>query len=122
MDGPETGPLSIARAMTAAINAHDVDGALAYFAEDAVLHVPGQQPNTYVGKAQIRVWLQDDVDHNISVETEAVQVAGETVTGTARVANDALREGGVRHVTGALELVVQRGKISSFTFAPDREP
>ncbi len=122
MDAPETGPLSIARAMTAAINAHDVDGALAYFAADAVLHVPGQQPSTYVGKAQIRVWLQDDVDHNISVETEAVQVAGETVTGTARVANDALRDIDVGHVTGALEIVVQRGKIRSFRFAPDHGP
>ena len=36
----DTEPASVAAALTAAINAHDVEGALACFAENAVLHTP----------------------------------------------------------------------------------
>lgn len=122
MEAPETEPASIAEVLTAAINAHDVNGALACFTENAVLHTPGRQPSKHVGKAQIRAWLQDDADHNISVEVNALQVTGETVTGKAQVANDALREMGIGQITGALEIVVQSGKITAFTFTPDQGP
>lgn len=120
MEAPETEPASIAEALTAAINAHDGNGALAWLAENAVLHTPDREPAKHIGKDQIRAWLQHDADHNISVEVEAFQVTRQTVTGTARVANDPLRSTGVRRVVGALEIVVQSGKITSFTFTPER--
>lgn len=122
MGSGEDGPLSITTGVTAAINAHDVDAALAYFAENAVLYVPDQQPSTHMGKDQIRAWLQDDADHNISVEVEDVRQGGDKVTAIATVANDPLRDLGIGHVTGKLEIVVQQGKISSFTFAATQAP
>jgi ketosteroid isomerase-like protein len=103
--------------LTAAINAHAVDAALAFFAEHAVVHVPDQQPTMHRGKDQIRAWLQDDAAHNISVALDQLQEAGDAVTARAKVANDPLREAGIGSVTGQLEIVVQQGRITSFTFA-----
>ncbi len=52
MEAPETEPVSIAETVTVAINAHDVDGALVCFAENAVLHTPGRQPSSTSGKTR----------------------------------------------------------------------
>jgi hypothetical protein len=46
-------------ALQTAINAGDVDGALSYFADNAVVIQPriGGMPQVYVGRDQIRWWL-----------------------------------------------------------------
>jgi ketosteroid isomerase-like protein len=109
-------PAAVFNAFNTAVNAHDVEAAVAFFADDAVVQFPNQPPpNTYRGSAEIRAWLQADADQNISVQTEQVQVEGDRVSCLGKVDIDALRPLGITLV-GPAEAVVQGGKITSFTF------
>jgi ketosteroid isomerase-like protein len=109
-------PATAFNAFNVAVNAHDVDAALALFAHDAVVQFPNQPPpNIYRGTAEIRAWLQADADQNISVQTEQIQVAGDRVTALGKADVDSLRPLGIT-LAGPVEAVVQDGKITSFTF------
>jgi ketosteroid isomerase-like protein len=109
-------PAAVFHAFNTAVNAHDVEAALALFADDAVVQFPNQPPpNTYRGTAEIRAWLQADAGQNISVQTEQVQVEGDRVSCLGKVDIDSLRPLGIT-LTGPAEAVVQGGKITSFTF------
>jgi ketosteroid isomerase-like protein len=111
-----TDPVSVFNAFNAAVNAHDVEAALAFFADDAVVQFPNQPPpNVYRGKPEIHDWLQADAAQHIQVRTENVQGIGDTVTCIGKIDIDALRPLGIT-LEGPAEAVVQGGKITSFTF------
>src|SRR5688500_11041798 len=68
---PASDPVAVFDAFNAAVNAHDVDAALAFFADDAVARLPEQPPlGVHRGKDEIRTWLETDVNDNIHVEIE----------------------------------------------------
>jgi LPXTG-motif cell wall-anchored protein len=116
-----TDPKSVFDGLHAAVNAHDVDAALAFFADNAVVQFPNQPPpNVFRGKTEIRAWLQGDADQNIQVQTEQFEVAGEKMTWIAKVDVDDLRPLGIT-IEGPVEAVVQNGKITSFTFTLSQE-
>jgi hypothetical protein len=103
-------------ALHAAINAHDVDAALALFASDAVVQFPNQPPpNVFRGTQEIRNWLRGDADQHIQVTTSNVQITGDRMTWDASVMTDDLRQLGIS-ADGSVEAVIQGGKISSFAF------
>ena len=111
-----TDPRAVFDAFHAAVNAHDVDAALAFFADDAVVEFPNQPPpNVFRGTQEIRAWLQGDADQNIAVQTENVQVAGEHITWTVRVDIADLRPLGITLV-GSAEATVREGKFTTFSF------
>ncbi len=111
-----TDPKSVFDGFHAAVNAHDVDAALAFFADDGVVQFPNQPPpNVFRGKTEIRAWLQGDADQHIQVKTEQVKVAGDTMTWIAKVDVDDVRPLGIT-IEGPAEAVIQGGKIKSFTF------
>jgi hypothetical protein len=100
----------------AAVNAHDVDAALAFFADDAVVQFPNQPPpNVYRGKVEIRAWLQGDADQHIQVTTEQLKVAGDNLSWLGKVVTDDVRPLGIT-IEGPAEAVIQDGKIKSFSF------
>ena len=103
-------------AFNAAVNAHHVDAALAFFADDALVQFPNQPPpNSHRGTSEIRAWLQADAAQHIRLQTDNLQMAGDRVTGIGRVEVDTLRPVGIT-LEGPVETVVQGGKITSFTF------
>jgi ketosteroid isomerase-like protein len=109
-------PASVFQAFNAAVNAHDVDAALAFFADDAVVQFPNQPPpNIHRGASAIRAWLQADAAQHIAIRTEQVQVEGDRLTCVGKVDIDALRPLGIT-LEGPAEAIVQGGKITSFTF------
>jgi hypothetical protein len=100
----------------AAVNAHDVEAALAFFADDAVVEFPNQPPpNVYRGTAEIRAWLQGDAAQHIQVKTEQFNVAGDRLSWIAKVDTDDLRALGVT-AEGVVDAVLQDGKLKSFAF------
>ena len=116
-----TDPEAVFNALHAAINAHDVDGALAFFADDAVVQFPNQPPpNVFRGKTEMRAWLQGDANQHIQVKTEQFKVAGDRMTWIAKVDVDDVRPLGIT-IEGPVEAVVQNGKITSFTFTLSQE-
>lgn len=107
-------PLSVVGRLSAALSAGDVEGALALFAEDAVVTDPlaGQ----FVGKAQIRNWVQGVVAQNAKIEASNFQVSGNKITYSARVALPDLQRLGIAALEGTSEVTVQGDKIKSFAF------
>lgn len=102
-------------AFNAAVNAHDVDKALSFFADDATAQFPNQpQPNQFTGSAEIRIWLENDAQDNIHVEIEDVQTSGDRVSATAKVDVDSLPPDLI--LVGTVEVMVKGGKIMSFAY------
>lgn len=73
----EPDPLTVLEAYDLALKAKDVEGALALFADDAVL-TTGQ--GQFVGKEEIRSWLERLVTQNERIEVFGREAAGDTVT------------------------------------------
>jgi uncharacterized protein (TIGR02246 family) len=116
MAAQATGPVAVKNAFDAALNAHDVDAALATFADDAVFRTPGGMVLT--GKPQIRPYLQGLVAENYRAEVvETRQVAADTVTSRGHIAVDQFRRLGLASVEATAEAVVRGGRITSFATA-----
>lgn len=100
----------------AAVNAHDVDKALSYFADDAVAGFPNNlpEPTSFTGKDELRTWLATDAANNIHVETTGEKTSGDTVTATVTLTEDDLPPDFA--LVGTAEAVVQDGKIQTFTY------
>ena len=108
-----TDPLSIADAYLAALNAGDVEAAVAFFADDAV-RTSG--PVQVTGKDEIRRDVERLVAMRVSVETVGPrQVAGDRVTWLQNVSTDGARNLGAAPFQVDAELVGQGGKIKSYT-------
>jgi LPXTG-motif cell wall-anchored protein len=119
-----TDPESVIRALGAARNAGDAEGAAARFADDAALTVQPPPPGTsgvFRGKDQIRALLQGDSVTHFHTEQVNFQVTGDKVTWDSTVTNDTLRKLGLASAVYRHDAVVQGGKIRSFTatMAPD---
>ncbi len=114
-----TDPLSVVTASETAVNAHDVEAALALFADDAVVKTPF---NVYVGRDQIRRFLQGAVAQNVQDEPfGSPRVAGDTVNWAGKVSYDEWRKLGVAPLETLTEAVVQGGKIRTLSaeFTPE---
>jgi len=100
-----------------AINAHDMDATLAFFADDAVANFPGQPPpNVLNGKEQIRTgWLEDDFANNVHVEIGNIQVTDDQLIWMVTISWDFLRPLGIASLEGMGKAIVQGGMIKSFT-------
>jgi hypothetical protein len=113
-------PITVFDAFNAAVNAHDVDKALSFFADDATAQFPNQPPpNQFTGSAEIRTWLESDAKDNAQVVLEAIKTAGNTVSATAKVTADSLPPDLI--LVGTVEVTVVDGKITSFTYTLNDE-
>lgn len=114
-------PMEVFNGLHAAVNAHDLDGALAFFAPDAVVEFTNQPPpNVHRGTEAIRTWLAGDIAQNIQVTTRNVQVAGDRLSWDASVVVDDVRPLGFS-LDGSVEALIQGGKIMSFAFTLSEE-
>jgi len=113
-----TDPASVVRAQTDAFNSGNVDEAMSYFADNAVVTdvagPPGQKA-VHTGKAEIRAFVLQGLADHPNTEIESVQVSGDTATVRVRVSNDMFRKLGFASLEGTGVLVVKDGKIVTFT-------
>ncbi len=109
-----TDPASVAQALINAENAHNVAGAVALFASDAVVTLPTGKLTT---TAEIEKWQQELAAGNFHANTNAMQVAGDRVTFTGKVALDAFRKAGFATLDSMWDITVQQGKVKTFTFS-----
>lgn len=119
-----TDPAAVVTARIEAMNAGDVDAAIAYFANDAVYKIddpPPGVPDTFTGKDEIRSRLETLVAVNASMETEIQQVDGDKVTALTKFADDGLKEMGVDFIEGIEEYTVEAGKITSYQWTMTEE-
>ena len=84
--GQPTDPAAVMDAYTEAINAHDVERALSYVADDAVYERPG---GAFNGKAEVRTFVEGIIARDVHVELIGErEVNGEEVTWQSRVTID----------------------------------
>jgi len=77
------------------MNAGDVEGSLAYFADDAVSYLMGFPPTgleVYQGKEQIRQLWQDSVDNHFEWDVEILSASGDLVNIKAKTWHDFTRQ------------------------------
>jgi hypothetical protein len=108
----EPDPLQVMEAYDLALNEGNVDGALALFADDAILTT---QQGELVGKEQIRTWLERVVAQNSRVEPVNRQVSGDTVTWQSNFFRKDIATLSNEPLAANAEAVVQAGKIKSFS-------
>lgn len=111
----DTDPAAVAKALANAVNAGDVEAALALFADDAVVDT-GSPASPYTGKEEIRAWLEGMVATNFQIEIEILQVEGDTVTERDKFSDDDLRNLGIAPLEGISKITVQDGKITALIF------
>jgi ketosteroid isomerase-like protein len=120
----ETDPLAVVNAMhDALLIGGDIDAALSYLADDAVVTIvsPLQGGGVYSGKEEVRGFWEALVAANFSCVLSDCQVEGETVSCTNTYSDDALRAAGVDSVTGTWVAIVRDGKVQSYTYTISEE-
>ena len=92
-------PEDILADVESALNAGDVDAAMAFFSEDAVVKLvpalPAGSPDTYTSAEEIHGWFEELVAGNFEIDVEVLDVDGDTVTTRTSTWMEATREMGV---------------------------
>jgi hypothetical protein len=120
----ETDPVSVVNAWHDALNGYDVDTALSYLADSAVVTIVpplAGGSGVYSGREEIRGLYEGFVAANFSCALSDCQVEGETVTCIDTYTDDGLKAMGVDFIQGEWVAVVREGKIQSYTYTIKEE-
>ena len=107
----------IVQDMITHMNAGDVEGSLAYFADDAAAYIIGLPPTgmeVYAGKEQIRALWQDSIDNHFQWETEITSENGNIVFVRAKTWHDFTRQLEVAPLEYVDVYEVKDGKITTY--------
>jgi ketosteroid isomerase-like protein len=119
-------PVSVVKDFDAASNARDVEGMMAFFADDAVAKLEPAPPDefggVYTGKEQIRAGFVEPLMAGFHVDSKddhqlaESQEGGQRVTWSAMLSADLFRQLGAEPPVEATgEAVVEGDKFKSFT-------
>jgi hypothetical protein len=103
--------------MVERMNAGDVEGSLAYFADDAVAYIIGLPPTgmeVYAGKEQIRALWQDSIDNHFQWEVNVTSANGNIVHVKAKTWHDFTRQLDVAPLEYNDVYEVKNGKITTY--------
>ncbi len=116
-------PVAVLNGFNEARNAHDLERAMSFIADDAVFDYepPLFGAGHLAGKQEIRSFLQRQIDDNIHVEVSDLAVSGNTVRYQAAGKADSYRQRGVDVITGQGQTTVHDGKIKSLNFRASPE-
>ena len=120
-------PVSVLKDYDAAWNAHDVEGVMAFFTDDAVVRLEPAPPDefggVYRGKEQIRAGFVEPLMAGFHVESRDHQVAGhqegvgDRVIWMSMLSGEAFKEMGADPpVEGTCEAIIQEDKIEFYTY------
>ena len=107
-------PDDVSLQLVEAVNTKDLDGALALFADDAV--VTSVSPEPFSGKAEIQSWLEEMFADNFHLEAEIVEVNDNVVVERDTMTMDSMKFFGIDTLTGTSETMVEDGKIKTLNF------
>lgn len=116
-EGTQQTASEIIEEMVERMNAGDVEGSLAYFADDATAYIIGLPPTgieVYAGKEQIRALWQDSVANHFQWETEVTSAGDDIVTVKAKTWHDFTRQLGVAPLEYADVYEIRDGKITTY--------
>ena len=115
----DTSPMPVINTWHDAMNAGDVDTALATLSDDAFIKLvpPPMEGHdgTFSGKEAIRGWWENLHTLNGESTLSDCQVDGETITCILRYTDDSLKDLGLDFIDNEFAAVVQGGKIQTYT-------
>ncbi|MDH4135585.1 MAG: nuclear transport factor 2 family protein [Anaerolineae bacterium] len=115
---PTSVPISaVVLGMVERMNAGDLEGSLAYFADDAMVYFVGMPPTgmeIYRGKEQLRPVWEECIGSHFKWEVEITSVVGDVVNARAKTWHDFTRELGVAPNEFTDVYVVKDGKIVTY--------
>jgi ketosteroid isomerase-like protein len=120
----ETDPLAVVNAMhDALLIGGDVNAALSYLADDAVVTIVSPLPGggVYSGKEEVRGFWEALVAANFTCVLSDCRVEGETVSCINTYSDDGLRAAGVDSIAGTWVAIVRDGKVQSYTYTISEE-
>ena len=110
---------SIVQGFIDAQNAGDVEGALAFLADNAVIQlVPPpveEDDGVFTGKEEIRDWYETLVSLHGKGELSDIEVEGDQVTAILTYSDDSLKQIGVDSIDNEWVVSIQDGKIQGYT-------
>lgn len=110
----QTDAVSVARALIAAENAHDVNTVVNLFAPGAIVNLP---TGVFVTRAEIEQWQRELAAGNFRADiTPPVAVTPEVVTFSGTVALDLFRQLGISPLEATWQLIIQGGRVTIFNF------
>jgi ketosteroid isomerase-like protein len=116
---------TVVKGFIEAQNAGDVDGALAYLADDAVIQfIPPPEPagdGVFMGKEEIRGWYEFLAGGGGANELSNVRVNGDRVTALLRFRDKGLEQIGVDFLDYDWAVTVKDGKIQGYTLTATEE-
>jgi hypothetical protein len=115
-----TDQVAVLKAMEEALNAGDVDAAMALFTDDAVVALAFFD-ETYTGAEEIRAWFEGLVAANFELHLEILQTNGNTITTKTTTWIDFTREMGIAPLVAEEAYTFQDDKIAGFTWTPTDE-
>jgi hypothetical protein len=103
----------------AALMRSDLDAILTVFADDAI--VVTSSGRLLVGKDQIKVWVQDQVERQQREEPGPRQMQGNKLSWPGKVSRDDWQKLGVSPLAVTQDTIIESGKIKFFstTFTPE---
>ena len=117
-------PIAVAKAMDETWNAHDVDGAVSFFTEDAIVRiVPPVKPDkeVLVGWQEIREWAEDFMEEGFHVESSNYSAADNAVSWDSEVHLDRFEQMGMDQIHFSAEAVLEGSKFKWFIARMDEE-
>lgn len=110
----EVAPIEVARALIAAENARDIDGAMALFAPYPTVKLSMGSLTT---TEAVHRWQEELAAGNLHIEAKDMQAEGNLVRWTGTIAVDLFRRMGLEVLGGSWEIAVEKGKITTLTFS-----
>jgi ketosteroid isomerase-like protein len=104
--------------MVERMNSGDLEGSLAYFAEDAMGYIVGLPPTgmeVYAGKDAIRALWQDSIDNHFQWEVEITNEIGREVSVNAKTWHDFTRQLDIAPLSYYDTYEVEDGKIITYS-------
>ena len=110
---------SVLKTREAALLRSDLDAIVALFADDAIIVTSSGR--LLIGKEQIRVWVQDQVDRQQREEAGSRQMQGNKLSWPGKVYRDDWQKLGVSPLNVTQDAIIESGKIKFFstTFTPE---
>ena len=115
---PAPDPESVVKSWNDALNVGDVEAALEYLDDNAVITIvppPPGMSGIFTGKEQIRGWYEGNAAQNGFNEIIELQVNGDEVNWTSKFGMDEWRKIGVESLDVLGEGIIVDGKFQSYT-------
>jgi len=117
-------PSATVMGMTERLNAGDLEGAMAYWADDAVVYFFGLPPTgteIYKGKEQFRPVFEENVASHLQWEVDIRSITGDEVNAQAKTWHDFTRQLGVAPLEATEVYVIHDGKIVTYAWTLTEE-